>query len=198
VDTHELIKLRLALVPYNANFKVIRRRIFLNSLRVARYVHSTKTEPHELWDPSGLAMHVKIHGRKRSIEELELNAMIKNSQACALYFDDFNWNPESIETEKVAAVMRILERTGKTPILGARFQRTVVTAELLKHMKTLKGDVGRLHEELAALLGGAAQSLSATLSSPATGLAFTLEGLKKTLEQEQEQEQANPGSNIVI
>jgi ribosomal protein L10 len=179
-----MLNLRLALAPYGAHIKVIRRRIFISALRVAEYITTTQIRSHEMWDPSGLAMHAKLLSRKRSVEELELTALLKAHQACALYFDDFNWRPESIDTLKVGAAIRILERTGKTPIIGARFQRKVVTAENVKRFRTIEG-IDRIRGELVAVLGGAAQTLSGILSGPSGGLAFTLEGRQKAMEEDQ-------------
>ena len=184
VDFHTLIHLRNALTPHGAEFKVIRRRIFLSALRVAQYVEQTRPRAHELWDPSGLAMHARLLPRKRTVEELEMRSLLKGNQPCAIYFNDFNWRPESIDPAKVAAVIRIVERTGKTPILGARFQRTVATAEDVKTMKIM-GSVGKVRGELVGVLGGTAQALAGTLTTPAGGLAFTLEGRQKAMQEEE-------------
>ena len=183
VDFHTLINLRIALAPHGAHLKVIRRRIFLSALRVAEYVEATRTRPHEMWDPSGLAMHAKILPRRRDVEELEMKSLLKGSQACVVYFDNFNWRPESIDPATIAAVTRIIERTGKTPILGARFQRTVITADDVKRLRMMP-KVEQVRSELAGVLGGAAQTLAGVLSAPAAGVAFTLEGRQKAMEDE--------------
>jgi ribosomal protein L10 len=186
VNFHILINLRTALAPMGIHLKVLRRRVFINSLRVARYVETSRTRPGEMWDPTGLAMRSKILDRKRSTEELEMIALLKGKQPCAVYFDDFNWRPESIDPAKIATVVRMLERTGKTPIIGGRFQRGVITAEGVKRLRSVGGhqEVGG---ELLGVLGGAAQSLAGTLSAPAGGLSFTLQGRQKALEEEQQQ-----------
>jgi len=137
-----------------------------------------------MWDPSGLAMHAKIIPRKRDVEELEMTTLLKGSQPCAIYFDDFNWKPESIDPGKIAAVTRIVERTGKTPILGARFQRTVITAEDVKRMRMVP-ELNRGRQQLVGVLGGAAQTLAGTLSAPAVAVAWTLEGRHKAMEEEE-------------
>jgi len=183
VDFHTLIHLRIALAPYGANFKVIRRRIFIAALRVAEYVEASRTRPYEMWDPSGLPMHAKILPRRREIEELEMKALLKGNQTAAVYFDDFNWRPESIDTAKIDAVAKIIERTGKTPILGARFQRTVINAEDVKRLRSVK-KVDQVRGELAGVLSGPAQIVAGILSAPAAGVAFTLEGRQKAMEEE--------------
>jgi ribosomal protein L10 len=136
-------------------------------------------------------MHAKLLPRRRNIEELEMKSLLKGSQACAVYFDDFNWRPESIDPVKINAVVRLIERTGKTPIVGARFQRTVITAEQVKKLRTVP-KAERVRGELLAVLGGAAQALAGTLSTPASGLAFTLEGRQKAMEDEQGGAPASP------
>jgi ribosomal protein L10 len=129
-------------------------------------------------------MHAKILPRRRTVEELEMKSLLKGFQPCAIYFNDFNWRPESIDPTKIAAVIRLVERTGKTPILGARFQRSVATAQDVKRLKTMEG-VKKLRGELVGVLGGAAQCLAETLSAPAGGLAFTLEGRQKAMDEDQ-------------
>jgi ribosomal protein L10 len=129
-------------------------------------------------------MHAKLLPRRRDVEELEMKSLLRGKQACAVYFDDFNWRPESIDPAKIAAVVRIIERTGKTPILGARFQRTVITAEQVRKLRSLP-KVDNVRGELVAVLGGPAQALAGTISTPASGLAFTLEGRQKAMEDEQ-------------
>jgi len=129
-------------------------------------------------------MHARLLPRKRAVEELEMKSLLKGSQPCAIYFNDFNWRPESIDPVKVAAVIRIVERTGKTPILGARFQRTVATAEEVTKLRMMES-VGKVRGELVGVLGGASQALAGTLSTPAGCLAFTLEGRQKAMEEEQ-------------
>ena len=182
VDTHTRLKLQIALAPHNAETKVIRRRIFTNALRVAKYLETTRPGPREMWDPSGLAMHAKLVARKRSNEELEIKALLKGQQPCALYFNGLDWRPESLDPSRIVAVMNILEKTGKTPLLGARFQRTVVTTEDLKYVGTMES-LGKSRSELVGLLGGTARALAATLNSPSGSLAFTLEGRKKAMEE---------------
>lgn len=113
-----------------------------------------------------------------------MKSLLKGHQPCAIYFNDFNWRPESIDPVKVAAVIRIVERTGKTPILGARFQRTVTTAEDVKKLRTMES-VGKVRGELVGILGGTAQALAGTLSTPAGGLALTLEGRQKAIQEDQ-------------
>jgi ribosomal protein L10 len=179
-----MVNLRQALDPMGIHLKVIRRRVFIDSLRVARYVEASRTRPGEMWDPSGLAMRSRVQGRKRSDEELEMIALLKGKQACAVYFEDFNWRPDSIDPAKIATVVRMLERTGKTPIIGARLQRTVITAEDVKRFRTV-GGMQKVGGELVGVLGGAAQTLVGTLSAPASGLAWTLEGRQKAMEEEQ-------------
>jgi ribosomal protein L10 len=136
-----------------------------------------------MWDPSGLAMHAKILPRKRNVEEFEMKALLKGNQAAAIYFDDFRWRPETIDPVKIAAVIRILERTGKTPIIGARFQRSVITADDLRRLHSM-AKVEQVRTELVGVLGGAAQSLAGVLSTPAVGVAFTLEGRQKAMEKD--------------
>jgi ribosomal protein L10 len=162
--------------------KVISLKIFINALRVAEYVEETRTK--ELWDPSGLAMRAKIIRRKRSVEELEMRTLLKGQLACAVSFDDFNWRPESIDPAKISNIVRIIERTGKLSITGARFQRTVLSAADVKRLQTMP-KIQAVRSELVGLLGGAAQTLAGTLSTPAGGLAFTLEGRHKAMEEEQ-------------
>lgn len=182
VDDHTILKLRFALQPFGVSLKVIQRRIFLNALRVAQYVEATRTK--ELWDPSGLAMRAKIVARRRTAEELEMTTLLKGQQTCVASFEDFNWRPESIDPAKINAVVRLIERTGKTPIIGARLQRTAISAEDVKRLRTLP-NVERVGAELVAVLGGPAQNLSGTLSTPASSLAFTMEGRHKAMEEEQ-------------
>jgi ribosomal protein L10 len=129
-------------------------------------------------------MHARILPRKRNVEELEMKSLLKGNQPCAIYFNDFNWRPESIDPVKVAAVIRIVERTGKTPILGARFQKRVATAEDIKKLRMMES-VGKVRGELVGVLGSAAQTLVGTLTTPAGGLALTLEGRQKAMEEEQ-------------
>ena len=162
--------------------KVIRRRIFLNALRVAEYVEATRAK--ELWDPSGLAMRAKILPRRRSEEELEMKTLLRGSSTCVASFENFNWRPESIDPAQINAVVRLIERTGKTPIVGARFHRTVISAGDVKRLRTLP-KAETVNAELVGLLGSAAQTLAGTLSTPASGLAFTLEGRHKAMEEEQ-------------
>lgn len=181
VDNYTLTHLRNALAPHGAEFRVIRRKVFLAALRVAKYIEASRPRSHELWDPSGLAMHAKILPRRRATEELEMKSLLKGYQPCAIYFNDFNWRPESIDLGKIAAVMRLVEKSGKTPILGARFQRSVATVEDMKRVRSMES-VNRVREELIGILGGAAQALAGTLSAPAGGLAFTLERRKKAIE----------------
>jgi ribosomal protein L10 len=119
------------------------------------------------------------------VEELEMKSLLKGNQPCAIYFNKFNWRPESIDPVKVAAVIRIVERTGKTPILGARFQRRVATAEDVKKLRMMES-VGKVRGELVGVLSGAAQALAGTLSTPAGSLAFTLEGRHKAMEEEKD------------
>jgi ribosomal protein L10 len=183
-DFRTLLNLRIALAAHNARIKVIRRRIFISALRVAEYIESTRTGLYDMWDPSGLAMHAKILPRKRNTEEFEMTTLLRGSQTCAVYFDEFNWKPESIDLAKIATVTRIIERTGKTPILGGRFQRTVITAADVKRLRTVP-DVSRGRQELVGALGGAAQTLAGTLSAPAAAVAWTLEGRQKAMEEEQ-------------
>ena len=182
MDEHTILKLRFALQPFGVSLKVIQRRIFLNALRVAEYVEATRTK--ELWDPSGLAMRAKIVARKRTAEELEMTTLLKGQQTCVASFDDFNWRPESIDPAKINAVVKLIERTGKTLIIGARFQRTAISAEDVKRLRTMP-NIERVRAELAAVLGGPAQNLAGTLSTPASGLAFTIEGRHKAMEEEQ-------------
>lgn len=47
VNFHILINLRTALAPMGIHLKVLRRRVFINSLRVARYVETSRTRPGE-------------------------------------------------------------------------------------------------------------------------------------------------------
>lgn len=129
-------------------------------------------------------MHAKILSRKRTAEEFEMKSLLKGSQTCAVFFDDFNWRPESIDLGKLMAVMKILEGNRKTPVLGARFQRRVASAEDLNRLKTVVS-VEKIREELVCLLTGPAQVLAGTLCSPAQGLAFTLERRHKAMEEEQ-------------
>lgn len=181
LDAHTMLHLRFSLAAHKAETKVIRCRIFTNALRVAQYLESTKPPAHHLWDPSGLAIHATLLPRKKSQQELEMKALLKGEQACALTFREMSWR--EVDVTRVLAVLRILERTGKTPVLGARFQRRVVTVEDLKRLREVES-LGRSRAELAALLGGTAQVLAGTLSAPAGGLAFTLEGRKQALEEE--------------
>jgi ribosomal protein L10 len=129
-------------------------------------------------------MRAKIIARKRSQEELEMKTILKSQQACAVSFEDFNWRPESIDVAKINTVVKMIERTRKTPIIGGRFQRTVISAEDVKRLRTMP-NVDKVRAELVGLLGGAAQTLAGTLSTPAGGLAFTLEGRHKAMEDEQ-------------
>lgn len=184
VDTHTLLDIRLAISKYNAETKVIRRRIFTNALRVAKYLEASRPGPGEMWDPSGLAIHAKLVPRRRSTEELEMKDLLKGQQPCALFFNDLEWRPEALDAQRILEVMEVLEKTGKTPILGARFQRRVVTAEDLKHIRGVES-LGTSRSELVALLGGTAQALTGTLSSPSGSLAFTLEGRKKAMVEEE-------------
>ena len=78
--------------------------------------------------------------------------------------------------------MKILEKTGKTPLLGARFQKRVVTVEDLKYVETMES-LGKSRSELVGLLGGTAQVLAGMLSSPSGSLAFTLEGRRKAMDE---------------
>lgn len=185
-DAITIVYLRQALTPYGAHLRLIRKGIFLAALRVAQYVEGTRTKSHELWDPSGLAMHAKIRSRRRKPEELELKQVLKGNQACAVYFDSFNWRPESIDTATIAAVVKILERTGKTPIIGARFMRTAIGREDVKRLTELP-KVGRLRQELVALLSGPSRTVSGMLQSAGQSLALTLEGRQKAMEEEQGQ-----------
>jgi len=178
--------LKQALTLYGAHIRVIRSGLFLAALRVAQYVDATRTKSHELWDPSGLAMHAKIRPRRRKPEELEMKKVLKGSQACAVYFDSFNWRPESIDNATIAAVVRILERTGKTPVIGARFMRTAIGRDDVKRLTELP-NVQRVREELVALLSGPSQMLSGTLQGAGQSLALTLEGRQKAMEEEQGQ-----------
>jgi len=111
-----------------------------------------------------------------------MKALLKGQQPCALYFNGLDWRPESLDPSRIKAVVNILEKTGKTPLLGARFQRRVVTTEDLKHLGTMES-LGRSRSELVGLLGGTSQALAAALSSPAGSLAFTLEGRKKAMDE---------------
>ena len=163
--------------------KVIRTGVFLHALRVAQYVEAARILPQDMWDPSGLAMHAKILERKRTVEEFEMRALLRGSQACVVYFDSHTWRPESIETAQVGQVIRILERSGKTPIVGARFLRTVATAEDVKKMRTLES-IEKIRGKLIGLLGSTTQALATTLSTPARGLALTLEGRQTAMEVE--------------
>jgi ribosomal protein L10 len=129
-------------------------------------------------------MHAKILPRKRTAEEFEMKSLLKGSQTCAVFFDDFNWRPESIDLAKLIAVIKVLEGTGKTPVLGARFQRQIATAENLNRLKTMVS-VEKIRAKLVGVLSGPAQMLAGTLCSPAEGLAFTLEGRHKAMEEEQ-------------
>lgn len=183
VNFHELTKVRLALAKEGAHMTLIRRRVFISSLRVAEYMESTYTRPYEMWDPSGLAMHAEILSRQRTAQEHEMKALLKGSQVSAVYFNGFNWRPESIEPAKIVSAIRILEKTGKTPIVGARFQRTVATAEDVKRLRDISG-IESLRSELVGVLGGTAQVLAGTLSAPSGGLAFTLERRKEAMENE--------------
>jgi ribosomal protein L10 len=181
VDAHTMLNLRFSLAAYKAETKVIRRRIFTNALRVAQYLEQTKPPTHHLWDPSGLALHATLHPRKKSQQELEMKALLKGEQTCAVTFAGMSWR--EIDVVRVLAVLRILERTGKTRVLGARVQRRVVLVEDLRRLREVES-LGRSRAELAALLGGTAQVLAGTLSAPAGGLAFTLEGRKQAMEEE--------------
>ena len=184
VDFHTLLNLRNALAPLGAGFKAIRKGVFISALRVAQYVEATRPRPNELWDPSGLAMHSKMLQRQRTVEEYEMKALLKGNQTCTIFFNDFTWRPEGIDLLKLATVIRIVERTGKTPIIGARFQRTVATAEDVKQLKFMES-VSKVRAELAGVLSAAAQALAGTLAMPAQSLAFTLEGRHKAMEEEQ-------------
>ena len=184
VKYHTLLNLRIALAAHGAQMKVIRSGVFIHALRVAQYAEATRISSQDMWNPSGLAMHSKILERKRTVEEFEMKALLRGNQTCVVYFDAHNWRPESIDTKQVGQVIRILERTGTTPIVGARFLRTVATAEDVKKMKTLE-NVDKIRGQLVSLLGGTAQALAGTLSNPAAGLALTLEGRQKAMEDEQ-------------
>jgi ribosomal protein L10 len=184
VSYNTLLNLRIALAAHGAQMKVIRSGLFIHALRVAQYVETARVLPQDMWDPSGLAMHAKILERKRTVEEFEMKALLRGSQICVVYFDAHNWRPESIDTAKVGQVIRILERTGRTPVVGARFLRTVATAEDVKKMKTLE-NINKVRGQLIGLLGGTAQALAGTLSTPAGGLALTLAGRQKAMEEEQ-------------
>jgi len=113
-----------------------------------------------------------------------MKTLLKGQQTCVASFENFTWRPESIDPAQINAVVKLIERTGKTPVIGARFQRTVISAQDVKRLRTMP-KTETVRAELVGLLGGAAQTLAGTLSTPAGGLAFTLEGRHKAMEDEQ-------------
>lgn len=113
-----------------------------------------------------------------------MKTLLKAQQTCVASFENFTWRPESIDPAQINAAVRLIERTRRTPIIGARLQRTAISAEGVKRLRTMP-KAETVKAELVGLLGGAAQTLVGTLSTPAGGLAFTLEGRHKALEEEQ-------------
>jgi ribosomal protein L10 len=178
VDAHTIYGLRLAMREYGADCKFIRRRLFVSALRVVNYIEEARVRPYQLWDPSGLAIRSKLLARKRTGEEYEMRNLLKGSQALAVFFNDFNWRPSSIDPAKIAAVIRLVEQTEKATIIGARFQRKVATAQDLQRLKTMT-----THEctcqEVFGVLRRRAKELVGTLTAPAGKLAITLEGRAK-------------------